>query len=213
MHFVDRGIEPPQLQAIRQQYTPRWIAYYRNGVGPKPTDTRWRAFQPVLNTRFLDLCGYCEELCKGEVDHFRPKKSFPARVYQWNNWINACHVCNNQKGERWFRGGYVNPCDSRLDHHPERFFDFDTTTGEIVIRSNLSASRFNRALRTRERLKLNALYNLKKRVRYLKIVERALQANMPQADKEQFIADITSRDAEFSSLVRKFLVEKRIPFP
>lgn len=42
---------------------------------PNPTDLK------DVRTVFFGLCAYCEELCKDEVEHFRPKSRFPERVY------------------------------------------------------------------------------------------------------------------------------------
>ena len=98
MHWVDRGPEPTGLGAIRGRYTPRWIGYYRNGVGNRPTDSRWRDFRKYLGQRFHLQCGYCESICEGQVDHFQPKSRFPELVYEWSNWIFACSACNQAKG-------------------------------------------------------------------------------------------------------------------
>lgn len=110
MHAVDRGPEPSDLKAIRKQYTPGWVAYYPGKTRKKPTDSRWQDFHGKLSEAFNGICGYCEDECKGEVDHFRPKKTFPKQVYWWTNWVFACHECNNKKGEKWTAGGYVDPC-------------------------------------------------------------------------------------------------------
>ncbi len=55
MHWVDRGPEPADLNSVRKRRTPKWIAYYRDNTGPKPTDLRLvqvrrRVGQPVLTT-------------------------------------------------------------------------------------------------------------------------------------------------------------------
>ena len=78
MHWVDRGPEPGGLEEIRERYTPRWIQYYRNEVGTKPTDSRWRDFHDELQaTLWQPLRILRESLYRGEVDHFKPEESFP----------------------------------------------------------------------------------------------------------------------------------------
>lgn len=139
MHAVDRGDEPAGLERIRRQLTPRWVDHYRRGR-VKPTDARWRDFQRQLAARFRDICGYCEELCKGEVDHFQPKSRFPVLVYEWTNWILACHTCNGAKLEKWPSCGYVDPCARRGTEYPEAYFDFHTPTAEIVPGASLAGS-------------------------------------------------------------------------
>ena len=134
MHWVDRGPEPQELKAIRSRYTARWVKYYGDGDGSKPGDFLWRRFHVQLRGVFLGLCAYCEECCRGEVEHFRRKSRFPKLVYQWSNWLFVCHDCNHMKGEKWPQGGYVNPCARSQSAWPETFFDFDTLTGEILQR-------------------------------------------------------------------------------
>lgn len=141
MHSVRRGPAPPGLQAVRKKFTPGWVRYYRAGRGPKPQDDRWRTFQPYLSKAFSHICGYCEEICKGDVDHFKPKTRYPEGVYQWSNWVLACPFCNNSKGEQWSAQGFVNPCESSAAGRPESHFVFDTLTGEILARPGLPSSR------------------------------------------------------------------------
>ena len=156
MHKVDRGPEPAGLPAVRQRYTPRWVSYYRNDRGSKPSDSKWRSFHKNLSGVFASLCGYCEERCPGDVDHFRPKSKFPERVYAWGNWVLACHTCNHEKTRDLPPGGYVDPCAKSKPACPESFFVFDTKTCEILPKSGLTAARRRRAQQMINDLKLNA---------------------------------------------------------
>ena len=97
MHWIERGPEPAKLEPIRKTYTQPWIDFYVHDVGQKPTDARWREFRHELTEEFDNLCAYCEETDRGEVDHFRPKKLYPALVYAWSNWLFACRACNQAK--------------------------------------------------------------------------------------------------------------------
>ena len=148
MHWVRRGPEPPGLASVRSRYTPRWVAHYRDRTGPRPGDSRWRDFHDELRRGFSGICGYCEETSRGEVDHFRPKSRFPELVYEWSNWVLACHDCNHAKGDQWPPGGYADPCARSRSARPEGFFDFDVVTGEMVPRTGLSRARRAKALRT-----------------------------------------------------------------
>jgi len=100
MHWVDRGPAPKGIPRYRRRYTQRWVNWYRKGKDRKPTDAYWRKFHDVLCAAFHGLCAYCEETCKGDVDHFRPKSKHPEVVYEWTNWLFVCHDCNNAKGEK-----------------------------------------------------------------------------------------------------------------
>ena len=115
MHWIERPPEPSELWSIRSLYTGPWIRYHRQGIDPKPNDTRWRRFVPVLRRAFGDVCAYCEETCKPEVEHFRPISLYPWLVYRWSNWLLACHDCNNAKRSRWPSTGYVDPCAEPLN--------------------------------------------------------------------------------------------------
>ena len=55
MHAIDRGPEPKKLSEIRLRFGPRWVRYYRSGVGQKPTDSHWRKFADELGARFSEV--------------------------------------------------------------------------------------------------------------------------------------------------------------
>ena len=94
MHWVDRGQEPDGLEQIWLHDTQRWIDYYRLGTRPKPRP-RWTDFKSDLIEVFSELCAYCEERQRGEVDHFQPKSRFPELVYVWPNWVLVvCQSCS-----------------------------------------------------------------------------------------------------------------------
>ncbi len=209
MHFVKRGREPAELRAIRVRYTPRWVQFYRYGKGQKPTDDQWLSFQEALQDAFFMLCGYCEELCRGEVDHFKPKSRYPHLVYRWDNWIFSCHDCNHMKGEKFPPGGYINPCDTSASQRPEAYLDFDTLTGEVIPREGLSRSALKKARMTIDDLELNAFHHLKKRLGWLRNVERLLLREAPDdPGHANLIRTIIARDSPFSSMTRAMLARQ-----
>ena len=210
MHWVERGPEPGGLGHIRQAYTPRWTQFYRNGVGTKPTDSRWREFHVYLGTRFDGLCGYCECTCKGELDHFRPKSRFPESVYEWSNWIFACHDCNQAKGDKWPIEGYVDPCTELASDRPESYFTFDTKTGEALPMKDLDESRFDKAQRMIDDLRLNGRHHLKERLVWLRLVSRAMADDPSEEtpDAEVVRHELASRTTPLSSITRAWLVER-----
>ena len=193
MHWVNRGMEPHGLKSIRNRYTPRWVAHYRQGTGSLPSDSRWRDFRNVLSQTFFGLCGYCERTTKGEVDHFKPKRTFPDLVYEWSNWVFACHECNHSKLYKWPSGGYVDPCARTPAARPEAFFTFDTTTGELLPRANLTARRQRKARQTIDDLGLNNDQHLKARLDWLAVIREGLSNNI----NENYLAFIVSRSTMF----------------
>ena len=210
MHWVDRGPEPSGLEEIRDHYTCRWIDFYEKGIGTRPTDSRWRDFREDLGQPFRLQCGYCESTCRGQVDHFRPKSTFPELVYEWSNWIFACSDCNQAKGDKWPEEGYVDPCAASESCRPGNHFTFDTETGEIIPLDDLDQSRREKAMTMIDDLNLNGEQHMKRRGRLLK----ALAAIMPDDPRDEtpvigrWRRIISSRDSDSSSLVRTWLAER-----
>ena len=210
MHWVNRGPEPSRLEAIRDRYTSCWIDFYENGTGNRPTDSRWRDFRVDLGQRFHLQCGYCETICRGQVDHFRPKSAFPGLVYEWSNWIFSCSDCNQAKSAKWPEGGYVDPCAASESCRPENYFTFDTETGEIVPLDDLDQARNEKAMTMIDDLNLNGEQHMKRRGRLLK----ALAAIMPDDPRDEtptvgrWRRIISSRDSDSSSLARAWLAER-----
>ena len=200
MHRVDRGPEPAGLRRYRRKNTPRWIAYYQDNTGNKPTDSHWRKFVNHLSNAFHNLCGYCEEECRGETDHFYPKSRFPQKVYEWTNWVFSCHDCNLSKREKCPTSGYVNPCAENHSEHPERFFDFDFKTGLILPKENLDPRRKNIAEDSIRDLELNAFHHVKRRITWIYLVSKAFES-LEQTDNRRslLIEEFTSRSYALSS--------------
>ena len=210
MHWVDRGPEPARLGPIRAIYTLRWVQHYRQGIGNRPSDSHWRAFLPDLRIPFRGLCGYCEAIARGEVDHFQPKSRYPELVYSWSNWIFACHDCNNAKWERWPPRGYVNPCAKSRPAFPERYFTFDTQTGEILPKGDLSPLRRIKAQRTIDDLKLNEWHHLKRRTVWIWELSKIIPSNPDRLtpDLERDRAHFAARTTPYSSITRAWLSER-----
>lgn len=208
MHHVDRGPEPEGLERVRKRSTPRWVAFYRNGEGTRPSDAHWRRFADTLGRAFQGLCAYCKRNCKGEVDHFRPKSRFPEIVYEWANWVFSCHDCNHAKGEKWPEGGYIAPCDPSDSARPERFFRFDTVTGEILPASGLTPAETHRARLMIRDLDLNGFHHLKSRLIWLAVLRGALDTVGPHSDERAKLMHLAgSRDTSFSSIARELFAQ------
>ena len=215
MHWVDRGDEPEALAAIRESYTPTWISRYRDGAGARPTDSRWREFRGALSQRFSGLCAYCEESCRGQVDHFRPKSRFPELVYEWTNWLYACPECNQAKRDQWPDMGYVDPCADAEPERPESYFDMDARNGHIIPRAGLSPLRHERAVTMIRHLKLNARHHIKTRLAWLDALEGLfpsdVDAHILTAESEARRRRFVSRATHLSSLSRAYLSERGYP--
>ena len=212
MHLVDRGVEPNGLEEIRDQYTPRWVRHYECGVGIKPpSDSRWREFRPDLESAFGGLCAYCEELCRGSVDHFQPKSKFPRFVYVWSNWLFSCSDCNLAKLNNWPNEGYVDPCDDSPQGRPEAYFDFDFDTGGIHPKADLSATHRRRAENTIRDLDLNRSHHRTKRM--VVVGKLSMIENWPVSEQlDNLCLSFARRTQEVSSIARAWLFQKGYTF-
>ncbi len=201
MRWIDRGPEPGGVQGYARQFTQGWVEYFQEGVGERPNDSHWREFRELLGSRSGNTCWYCERRCQRDadeigraptVDHFRPLSRYPELAYRWSNWIFSCRRCNGEnKQDKWPASGYVDPGAADEQERPERYFDYDAETGEIIPMPGLSAEAHERALRTIDDLGLNKLD-----VRYYRLDwTRRFVADwkaLPNADRSDF-ADFSTR--------------------
>ena len=205
MHWVDRGAEPSGLEDVRLQYTQEWVD--RN-QGRRPTP-RWQQFHRDLYRPFSGLCGYCEEIDKGEIDHFKPTSKFPLLVYEWSNWIFSCRACNQNKSNKWPDNGYVDPCGVNESERPEQFFDFNTLSKKLIPNPNTSPENQDKAAGMIKDLGLNDPHHIKARAEKLYHIEHELAGLTEDSDAEaEFLATITDRSFSLSSIARKLLEER-----
>lgn len=208
MHYVDRGPKPKGLEQYHRNNTPRWVKYYKQGSGKKPTDSHWRKFRGILKESFSGLCGYCETRCTGEVDHFQPKSEFPEKVYEWSNWIFSCHDCNNSKSDKWPDEGYVDPCARIPSSRPENYFEFDFKNGDILPKTSLSSTDTAKAWKTILDLGLNEYPRSKNRREWIDLVSKILKSEMEDdPGHKKFVQKFSGRDTPLSSVTRAVLVE------
>lgn len=61
-------------------------------------------------------CMYCEGSRAEDIEHFRPKASYPERAFDWLNLLKICPGCNRQKNDA-FDARLLDPtADDPLDH-------------------------------------------------------------------------------------------------
>ena len=165
MRWIDRGQEPPGVQAYGRRFTQGWVRYFQDKEGERPKDSHWREFRDSLGRRSGNVCWYCERLCSRDtddggktptIDHFRPLRRYPELAYERRNWIFSCQRCNRDyKGSRWPSSGYVDPSTADEQGRRGQHFDYDADTGEIVPRHGLSPEVRRTALQTIDDLGLN----------------------------------------------------------
>jgi uncharacterized protein (TIGR02646 family) len=98
--------------------------------------------ETLANKMFHGKCAYCEakitHIDYGDIEHFRPKDTFPLLAVEWENLLLACRVCNGAayKGTKFPLDAkkqplLINPCIDEPNAHLE--FEFDETTKFAII--------------------------------------------------------------------------------
>ena len=123
----------------------------------KPTRTAvengvdYARYRASLRQDFNSACGYCGVpdsyfggIRGSHIDHFAPKRKFPALRNSYTNLVYSCPFCNRKKSETWpmdshtpshnGEEGFIDPCDPEYDKHLER-----TNDGSINAKSDLGS--------------------------------------------------------------------------
>ncbi len=155
---VDRGPAPDGFDARAED----WKARFEQARAEDPSITAsgfWRKVRNeirgdagVLFNRFCGKCAYCEAKMRHvsypQIEHYKPKHhpEFEALMFDWDNWLLSCGVCNTKKGHKT---DFLDPnCDGKPclidpagDDDPERAVYFKrefifglTKRGEHTIR-------------------------------------------------------------------------------
>lgn len=218
MRWVDRGPEPDGVAGYAQQFTQGWVDHFVHDSGGRPNDAYWGQFRSELRIRFSAKCGYCERRCdpaadvgdRAEtVDHFLPLNHSPELAYEWTNWIFSCRACNNDfKADKWRETGYVGPCALDMDERPERYFDCDETTGEIILKVGLTEVQSRRARNTRDDLGLNRSDLQEERLDSINRFKDDL-LDFPAGDRQAFANFMTMPEVEFCGAIRMIVEQLR----
>jgi uncharacterized protein (TIGR02646 family) len=97
-------------------------------------------------------CMYCGGSESSQVEHFRPKASYPSLAFSWENLLWVCGGCNQFKGDRFDEEARpINPIDDLVWNH-----FFIDEFGNLCARWDPVAADLDaRALRTIELLNLD----------------------------------------------------------
>lgn len=91
---------------------------------------------------FQGKCAYCEakitHIDYGDIEHFRPKDTFPLLAVEWENLLLACRVCNGAafKGTKFPLDAnanplLINPCIDEPNNHLD--FEYDEQTQFAIV--------------------------------------------------------------------------------
>lgn len=76
---------------------------YKDAEGKSQSQVR-----DYLNKYYHGKCAYCEQTCKAEIEHYRPKKGVTEDkthdgyywlCYTWSNLVPSCRYCNTEGGK------------------------------------------------------------------------------------------------------------------
>lgn len=102
MRSLDKAIEPKWLVEHSARLTADYLA-----ANDKSGLTPWRNAEVIdaLRRECRGKCIYCEarpgDVSFPNVEHIKPKATFPALVVSWDNLGFACARCNTTKGSYW----------------------------------------------------------------------------------------------------------------
>jgi uncharacterized protein (TIGR02646 family) len=181
---LDRGEEPP----------PALLIAYRN---------------PDLKQHLVAeahaKCMYCESKIThayfGDIEHIKPKSSFPAERLSVTNLGLACAICNNHKGEFWHAPAPV--LDPYSDDPESEFLAF----GFFITRKPGR----DRARLTVEKLQLNRTALVERRKERIQLLENLADQYIaaPDGPLRDLLRDELLRyaatDSEYAFIVRAYL--------
>ena len=167
MRWIDRGPEPPGVGGYARQFTrDGWTFSGTASVGVPLMPTggsfaqRWAPVRPTFagtanagaNQRRKRVVKFCLRR------PFQPLSRCPELAYEWTNWVFSCRRCNGEnKQDKWPPLGYVDPCASDDQERPEKHFDYDVLTGDIVPHPALRSDAKRKAEGTINDLGLNEI--------------------------------------------------------
>lgn len=137
MRKLNRLDPPEAFRANAKKWQAQW-----EEQNDKGKDLTWYehdktpANQIILST-LVEMtnnhCSFCE--CyptdtgtRQTIEHFKPKKKFPEKGYDWNNLFLCCDACQRAKQEQW-EDGLLKP--DHPNYATSRFFQYDFERGMI----------------------------------------------------------------------------------
>lgn len=193
-----RRIQRADLPAAALRYLEKRQSDANRKTGSLDVEKDWKSARQTdsLKTVLATLqdmmgprqrCMYCLDSHGADIDHFRPKASYPKHMYQWPNLLLCCGECGRFKGGRFPLKGRSPLLIDPTRENPWKHLDFDPVTGNISARFDLHLNDWSpKGVNTVEVLRLDRREALSagylKTLRHLsEIVRRALLNGAPQA--------------------------------
>lgn len=112
MRKLTRRSLSPETLAVLARRTARIMAEPNDTARAAEVERLWqqranRAFEEIREAleamaSGLVRCMYCEDSQGTDIEHFRPKRRYPAHAFEWTNYLLACSHCNsNEKRDQF----------------------------------------------------------------------------------------------------------------
>lgn len=109
-HFSPEPLSPEEMtylgtcqtrvneQPTRQAQYMCALETWKDRKNKKKEEQIWQSIEQKLeaNHPTPGLCQYCEFDRNAATEHFFPKKHFPERTFQWDNYLRVCSNCNSK---------------------------------------------------------------------------------------------------------------------
>ncbi len=179
-----------------------------------------------LKEDFHDKCYICEmkELQDPEVEHLLPHKNrtYPERVFDWNNLFWACGHCNKVKNQRKYDEGILDCCDQ----DPEDVISFRLRETKVIVTAKAEddSKAVLTAILVEEvfNLKNTAMRDHKRELRFRKLNEEmnVLYDNLEEMKKNpgsrvimRKLQALLRRESAFAAFKRNYVRENSRQFP
>lgn len=181
----------------------------------------FREVRQVLDSNsHLGCCYYCERDRYRDVDHVLPQSVYPNLAFEWENYVYACTICNQDAkrhkcavvsidGDVTNCEGYAESDDDVPDgetclinprkENPLDFFGLDFETGVLTPHATLTAKAKAKAEYTLSTLRLNADALLRTRRSSFTFYMRTLEAMHAAVNDndEQLVQRLSAEISEF----------------
>jgi uncharacterized protein (TIGR02646 family) len=144
-------------------------------------------------------CMYCTDSHGCDIEHFRPKKPYPAQAFHWLNLLLCCTTCNRKKGDQF---PTLNGAPLLIDptvEDPWQHLDFEPESG--LIKARYDAQSDQRSPKGLETVRLLALDRREVTVGHSKTfrrlkhaVQRTLAADNTPIPASAFITELLEED-------------------
>lgn len=122
-------------------------------AGTLDVDGKWKAARQTkaMKTVLASLqsmmgvrqrCMYCLDSHGSDVEHFRPKSSYPKWMFKWGNLLLCCPECGRIKGSQFPFSGRRPMLIDPTKEEPWDYLDFDPITGNMTARFDLQNNVF-----------------------------------------------------------------------